>query len=87
MKKTELIARVAETGGLTKAQAASAVDAVIGAIVEVGAQQDTLVLPGLGTFKGKTRPERQGRNPSNGEAITVPEKKVLTFKASTALKI
>jgi DNA-binding protein HU-beta len=46
----------------------------------------------FGTFKLTTRsarPERQGRNPSTGEAITIPaqpEKQVISFKQSKVSK-
>jgi len=49
-------------------------------------------LHNFGTFKLTTRsdrPERQGRNPSTGETITIPaqpEKKVITFKQSKVSK-
>ncbi len=87
MKKNEMIAAVAEKSGLTKAQADAAVSAMIETITEVAASQDSLTLTGFGTFKGKTRPERTARNPANGEQVTVPEKRVLTFKPSSGLKL
>ena len=87
MKKAELIAQVAEKAGLTKKQAAVAISALTEVIVEVGASQGRLTLTGFGTFKGKTRPARVGRNPSTGEQINLAEKRVLSFKPSSGLNL
>jgi len=87
MNKKDFVASVAEKSGLSQADADAALKAMIDTIVEVGSAEDKINLPGLGTFEGKMRDERQARNPSTGEAITVPAKKVLKFKASTALSL
>ena len=38
------------------------------------------------TIKSEVRAARTGRNPSTGAALQIPEKRVASFKASTALK-
>lgn len=38
--------------------------------------------PGFGTFKRTTRAARVARNPRTGEAVEVPEKDAVTFKAT-----
>jgi DNA-binding protein HU-beta len=40
----------------------------------------------IGKLKTVITEERQGRNPSTGATITIPEKQVVRFKASKALK-
>ena len=45
------------------------------------ATEGEVVLPGLGRIKAVIKPERAARNPKTGEAITVPAKTVLKFKA------
>ena len=40
----------------------------------------------LGPDATKERPARTGRNPRTGEAMTIAASKVVTFKASSALK-
>ncbi|MCB9703561.1 MAG: HU family DNA-binding protein [Myxococcales bacterium] len=42
--------------------------------------------PGFGTFSAKTTPPRPGRNPRTGEALIVPERRQITFKASERLR-
>jgi len=87
MKKSELITALTEKTGLKKPQAAAAISALTEIITQVGASQDTLTLIGFGTFKGKTRPARVGRNPTTGAQIEVAEKRVLTFKPSSGLNL
>lgn len=42
--------------------------------------------PDFGTFKIKTQKARKGVIPKTGKKIDIPEKKVVTFKSSKALK-
>ncbi len=49
-------------------------------------KQTEFTLPGLGKFvTGKTK-ARTGRNPSTGESIKIPAKKVLKFRVAKAAK-
>lgn len=47
---------------------------------------NSIRLDGLGTLTLKDRAERQGRNPSTGEAITIAASRVVTFKMDRGLK-
>lgn len=87
MTKTEMIAAMAAKGSLTKAQAAEALSALTEIVAETAGRGDSLTLTGLGTFKVKIRPARTGRNPATGATIEIAEKRTLTFKASSALKL
>lgn len=87
MTKSELIALMAERGDLTKKQAGEVLDVLTGILAEAAAKGESIALGGIGTFKVKTRPARTGRNPATGGAIEIAEKRTLTFKASSALKL
>jgi len=50
------------------------------------AKGSEVTLPGIGKISVKTRAARSGRNPSTGEALAIPEKKVPHFSALKALK-
>ena len=86
MNKRELTDAVAVAAGLGKAEAARAVDAVLGAVSGALGQGDTVSLVGFGTFSVKHRAARQGRNPRTGEAIQIVATSVPGFKAGRALK-
>ena len=86
MNKSELVAHIATSAGLTKAQATAALQAVETGVIDTLANGGEVTLIGFGTFKVNERAERTGRNPKTGEAITIAAAKVPTFKAGKALK-
>ncbi len=86
MNKSELIDVVAANSGLTKADAAKAVDGFTKAVTDTLAKGQEVAILGFGTYKVSERAERQGRNPKTGEALTIAAAKVPTFKAGKALK-
>ena len=86
MNKNELISAVAEKSGLSKKDAAAALDSVIAAISESLAQGEKIQLVGFGTFEVKERAARSGKNPRTGEAVEIPASKAPVFKAGKALK-
>ena len=86
MKKVELIEAVAEAAGLTKTDAAKAVNATFDAIAGALKKGDRVPLVGFGTFGVSKRAARNGRNPRTGETVKIPARTAVTFKAGTALK-
>jgi len=60
--------------------------AVVDTIREQLVEGQDISLPKLGNFKIAERDARTGRNPHTGEAIEIPAKKALTFKASSVIK-
>jgi Bacterial DNA-binding protein len=47
---------------------------------------DEVSLAGFGKFKVKASPEREGRNPANGEKIKIAASKKLSFSPAKAVK-
>lgn len=86
MNKTELIQAVATATGLSKKDAEAAVAATFDAITATLAEGDKVQLVGFGSFEVKHRAQRTGRNPKNGETITIAASKAPVFKAGKALK-
>lgn len=86
MNKAELIAAIAEKAGITKEQAQVAFAATFDTIADAMAKQDKVAVPGFGSFQGKVRAERKGRNPSTGKEIIIPQAIVANFKPATQLK-
>lgn len=56
--------------------------AVFDAIKDRVERGERVQIKGFGTFQMKTRAARVARNPRTGDEVQVPEKKVMTFKAS-----
>jgi DNA-binding protein HU-beta len=86
MNKQDLIASVAVGSGLSKADAGSAVEAVLDSIVAALKSGDDVRLVGFGTFAVAARAASEGRNPRTGEKINIPASKQPKFKAGKGLK-
>ena len=85
MNKGELIDSIASQAGLTKADSARALDAVLDAITGTLMRGDKVTLPGFGTFSVSRRAARSGRNPQTGETIKIKARTVAKFKAGKNL--
>lgn len=86
MNKADIINKVNDTLGTSKADAERAVDTMVNAIVDSLKEGNEVSIAGLGIFSAKMRAARQGRNPRTGEAIEVPAMRVPKFRAAKALK-
>jgi len=85
MNKAQLVAKIAEQTS-TKKQAADIVDTVLNSIRESLKRREDVAISGFGTFRVKQTKARMGRNPKTGEAIQIPAKKKIAFRASKDLK-
>lgn len=85
MNKTELIDKIAEGAGLTKADAKKALEATTAAIKDALVAGDKVALIGFGTFSVNERPAREGINPATKQKIQIAAKKVAKFKAGAEL--
>ena len=86
MNKSELIAAVSQSAGLTKKDTERAINAALDAITASLRNGEKVQISGFGTFEVKDREARIGRNPHTKEAIDIPATSVPVFKASKALK-
>jgi DNA-binding protein HU-beta len=86
MNKTELVAAIAESADLSKADAARAVDAFFTVVGKQLKKKEKVSLVGFGTFLLRERAARTGRNPKTGAALKIKASKTPSFKAGKALK-
>lgn len=86
MNKADIIAKVHEVLGTSKADAERAVECMIDNVTSTLKKGDEVSIAGLGIFSAKMRPARTGRNPRTGESINVPAMRVPKFRAAKALK-
>lgn len=86
MKKTELIAAVAEKAGISKKDAEKAVTATFDTIIDTIAAGDKLQIVGFGTFERRERNARTGCDPRTNKKIEIPASKVPAFKAGKSFK-
>ena len=86
MSKSELIDTIASEAGISKADAARALNATTDAIINAMSSGDSVQLTGFGSFTVRDRAARIGRNPQTGATIQIKASKVAAFKAGKALK-
>jgi DNA-binding protein HU-beta len=72
--------------GLTRRQAAEALEAVFAAIAEAVRSGEGAKVPGFGSFSLSERAARKGRNPATGESINIKASKTVRFKVGKELK-
>ncbi|MBM4163429.1 MAG: HU family DNA-binding protein [Lentisphaerae bacterium] len=82
--KSEIIAELAETAGVEKAQAATMLEALVAMAIREAA--DGFTIPGLGKLVKVERAARMGRNPATGETIQIAAKSALKFRLAKAAK-
>ncbi len=85
MNKTQLVERMADAAGISKAAAERALTGFTDAVTDALQQGDKVILIGFGTFSVTERKARQGRNPQTGEPIEIPAKKIVKFKPGSRL--
>ena len=86
MNKNDLVAAVASSTGLSKADSAKAVDGVVASITSSLSGGTEVRLVGFGTFSVSHRKATMGRNPRTGERIQIAATIVPKFKSGKALK-
>ena len=86
MNKAELIDAMAESAGLSKADAKRALDGFTGSVEGALAGGDRVSLVGFGSWSVSERSARTGRNPRTGKEIKIAAKKVVRFKAGAELQ-
>lgn len=84
--KSDLVADVALSAKLSKADAEKAVNALLDAITTTLKGGDDMRFTGFGTFAVQSVPARTGRNPRTGEEIQIKASKKPVFKAGKTLK-
>jgi DNA-binding protein HU-beta len=84
--KADVINAMAEQAGISKREAAAALEAFVGYISEACQSGERCAIPGLGSFTVSHRKAREGRNPRTKEKIAIPASKNVRFKAGKDLR-
>jgi len=86
MKKSDLVAALAEKKNLTGKQAAETVDLVFDGFANELKNGGRIEIRGFGVFIVREYKAYKGRNPKTGEHIEVKPKKTPFFKVAKELK-
>jgi len=86
MTKAEIVERVHQKTGYTKKDSFELVEQVFVLMKDTLSGGENLKLSGFGNFVVKKKADCRGRNPQNGEIITIEARRIITFKPSAILK-
>jgi DNA-binding protein HU-beta len=86
MTKAELIDAVADSAGVSKADAERTVGAFFDVVVTSTKSGGKVAWPGFGTFSTTQRAARTGRNPQTGAPVQIAASTAMKFSASSTLK-
>ena len=86
MTKAQLVAKLADAGGVSRKQADEFLNALIDNVVKTVKKGETLQIPGLGIFRLRKMKARIGRNPQTGEPIKIPARKKVGFTVAKTFK-
>lgn len=82
----QIAAELAEKHELTKKQTNLIMDDLVAHLVKNLKKGNRIRMAGLGILQVRKRAARMGRNPATGEAIKIPAKKKIAFRAAKELK-
>lgn len=85
MNKTEFISAVAAEAGLSKVDGKKAVEAMLKTISKEMKKGGKVSILGFGSFSVVEKAARKGVNPKTKQAIKIPARKVVKFKAGADL--
>jgi len=86
MTKKEIALKIAEETGLKQVDVKKVVQGTLDHIIEALGRGEVVELRNFGVFKVKSRRPRVGRNPRTGTAVSIPQRKAVTFKSGMIMK-
>jgi len=86
MTKAQLVATLAESGGVSRKQMDDLLNQMIDTVVKAVKKGESVKIPGLGIFRLRRMKARMGRNPQTGEAIKIPARKKVGFSVAKTFK-
>jgi DNA-binding protein HU-beta len=86
MTKSQLLATLSESSGLSKKQVGGLLDGLASLAYKEVKKGGVFVVPGFGKLVKVNRKARMGRNPATGAQIKIPAKTVVKFRLAKAVK-
>ena len=87
LTKTQLSAVLFDQIGLNKREANDFIDAFFDMLFNELVGGRDVKISAFGNFEVQNKTARPGRNPRTGEEVSIPPRRVITFKASGLLKV
>lgn len=86
LTKVEIIDLICENNDYSRGKNADIVENLLEVIKGTLENGDDLLISGFGKFSIQEKSERRGRNPTTGDDMMLPARRVVTFKCSGVLR-
>lgn len=86
LTKAEIVNSVHEQVGLQRKAASDTIETLIEIVKNTLASGEDVLISGFGKFCVKEKAARRGRNPATGDEMMLDQRRVVTFRCSTALR-
>jgi integration host factor subunit alpha len=86
LTKAHLVEALFAKNIFTKTESAQIIDTLFELIKQSLQNCEDVLISGIGKFSVKEKHQRIGRNPQTGKPMTLPPRKVVTFKCSGVLR-
>jgi integration host factor subunit alpha len=86
MNKKDIVEAIHAKVGFSRRETAAIVDSALESIRKALAEGEPVMISAFGKFSVRDKKAHKGRNPKTGETITLPARKVVSFKVSRVLK-
>ena len=86
LTKARIVENLLAKDLFTKTVSAQIIEALFELLKQTLEEGDDVLISGFGKFCVQEKNQRRGRNPQSGEPITLPSRKVVTFKCSGVLR-
>jgi integration host factor subunit alpha len=84
--KAQIVENLFAKNLFTKGESAQIIETLFELMKQSLEDGEDVLISGFGKFSVKKKHQRMGRNPQTGEAVTLPPRRVVTFKYSSVLK-
>ena len=86
LTKAQIVEELFARNIFTKAASARIIDTLFELVKQSLQNGEDVLISGFGKLSVKEKHQRNGRNPHTGESMTLPPRKVVTFKCSSVLR-
>ena len=84
--RSQLSEAVYQEVGLSRNESSDLVESVLTEISDALTRGEAVKISSFGSFSGRQKGQRIGRNPKTGEEVPILPRRVLAFRASNVLK-
>ena len=86
LTKADIVEAIQKENGYSRNQFSEITETLMEIIKQSLESGEDVLISGFGKFQVKTKKQRRGRNPATGEDLTLPPRRVITFKCSGTLR-